>query len=243
MGSALRSVVAAALVAALPGIARAGDDPGAVSPPPEQDQPPGSVAPAVPPASPPLGSEAPPAAPPPAAKQRPVHLVVTLGYDYGFEDLVTAVFSDGSTKTIEANGGFVLAVGATFLPLRGGEFETQATLGYKYDAIRATNATITYHAFPLEILEAWRRPPLRLAAGVSLALGSRVQGSGDASEVDVGLRNSLGLVGQAELTFPFARGRARWAVGGRFIWQRLQLQEGGPATDANAAGLFLGLVL
>jgi hypothetical protein len=183
----------------------------------------------------------------PAAPARPaapaVRWIATAGWDYGFEKLVTVIFQDGSTDYIRANGGYVVSAGASFLPLLEGRLETRATIGFKFDRIQATDGSITYTAFPLEIVEVWDASPspFHLGLGASFALGTKLSGTGAARDLNLDLRNSAGLLAQVEWSMPFAGGRGRWLLGGRFLLQRLQAEGGGPAIDANAAGLFAGL--
>ena len=197
---------------------------------------------AVPPAAAGQDPPTPVPAAPSATKAPPVQLVFWLGRDFGTTNLVTVDYASGGSDTLKANEGLILAVGATFLKLQGGRFESQATVGYKRASISASNGSITTSAIPLELLEAWYAGPLRLAAGLSLQLGAKVEGSGVASSLDASFKPSLGLVLQAAWCWRLGAER-RWRLdaGVRFTWQTLQLSSGPqPTTDANAIGLLVG---
>ncbi len=176
------------------------------------------------------------------ARPRPA-FIATVGYDYGLSKLLEVGFADGSTESLRMNGGFVLSIGAAFLPLRGGLLETRATLGVKYDAITATNGSVRFLAFPLEVMEAVNVLPLRLAAGVSVLLAPTIRGEDFLAGADLDLKSSLGLVGQAEWVFPFRGGRGSISAGVRGTWQKLEPKVGGGAADASAVGAVLGVTL
>ena len=103
----------------------------------------------APPARP---SSAPPAATP-ARPEPPVNFVATFGADFGSTKLLQVPMSDGSTRTLKANQGVNGSLGLAFLKLSGGRFATQATIGVEYSAITASNGSIRWLAFPLEIME------------------------------------------------------------------------------------------
>lgn len=206
----------------------------AAAPSARTDAPPPAMA-AVPPATP---AAAPPTAPP----VRPFQLVAWTGLDFGFTTLAEVTYEDGSHQKLTANEGFMLAVGASFLRFLEGRLETQATIGYKRASLSATNGSITFSAWPVELLEAWQAGPVRLAAGLSLQLSPRIDGSGVASALDVGFDPSLGVVAQAAWTWrPGAERRWRLELGARFTWQTLRVSSGQQVTtDANALGIVFG---
>lgn len=181
--------------------------------------------------------------PPAAAPAEPaVQLVGQVGYDIGFEKLVEAQMSDGSTQTLKANEGASAAVGAAFLKLAGGRLATQATLGIEYSAIKASNGSVRWLAFPLEVMELAYLDPVRLGAGFSWLLGPSISGNDFFEGLDLDLKNSLGLVFQADWVWRL-RGNpraARFNAGVRFVWQKLEAESGGPAFDANSFGFVAG---
>lgn len=242
-----RAVVLAAMVTVAPaaGAREAATappvEPPAASTPPAAPGVPSETAAPPPVASSPASTLPTAAAPAAAAPLPPVRFFASTGWDYGFNELLEVQFEDGSTKSLRLNGGFTIAIGAAFLPLQGGRFETRGTVGVKYDWLSAENGRVTYLAFPIEILESLHVGPVRLSAGLSFLLGPRVKGEEFLADVDLDLRNSLGLVGQAEWVFPFQAGRSSLSAGIRLTWQKLELESGGTAEDASALGGVLGV--
>jgi len=188
-------------------------------------------------------AEEPAAAPPAAAPPPPVRLVASVGYDYGINRFLTVTFDDGSTQSLRLNGGSFVAVGAAFFPLEGGRFETRGTIGVKYDAIRATNGSVRYLAFPLEVSESLYARPVRLTLGVTVLLAPGFKGEDFLAAVDLDLKPSVGIVGQAEWVLPFRTGRGTFSAGLRLTWQRLEPRRGGAAEDASALGAIVDVTL
>lgn len=236
---ALRRALCAALaLLACPVLAQDAATPGAPVIP-EEPPPARTPVPADDPGAPPS-----PGAAPAPARPRSVRLVASTGYDYAFEDLLLVEYENGSEGRLGANGGYVLAVGAAFLPLAGGRLETRATVGVKYDTVTGKNGSAVFFGFPLEVVEALDVKPLRLSAGLSLLMFPRVEGSGFLGGADLELRNSLGVVGQAEWVLPFRGGTAgSLSVGLRYLWQRLEASTGGRGSDASALGGTVGFTL
>lgn len=193
--------------------------------------------PALPPPHEPAALAAPPQEP-----ARSVALFGALGYDYGFTKTVEARFADGSTQRLAANGGFALALGAGFFRVLEGRLETRATFGVKYDAIRAKNGSVTFLAFPLEVVELWNLAPLRLGAGLSLSLAPRLRGEGLAQGLDVDFEHSLGFLFQAEYVWRLGPNRAVLA-GPRFLLQRMRAKDSGVVDGTNALGVQIGMTL
>jgi hypothetical protein len=175
----------------------------------------------------------------PARKVAAVRLAGTLGFDVGFEELLEVDMDDGSSRSIAANQGFFVSLGAAFLPLLDGKLETQATLGVKYAGIEASNGEASFVAFPLEVVEVLHANPLRFAAGVVYLHRPGMSGKGVLAAFDVDFESSLGLVLEADWTWRAKPGAPLLAIGPRFVWQRLQVRGGGPVVDANALGFVM----
>jgi hypothetical protein len=178
------------------------------------------------------------AAPPRRAPSQPVDLYLSVGYDFGFTNLVKVTYSDGTSGSIRANGGPVWAVGATFLKFLDGRLSTRATVGFKYDSLKASNGSVTYTAFPVEVVEQLNEGPVRLGAGLSLSLAPRLGGSGVAASLDTRFDPSVGVLLEARYVFGFGGAPGQGlGIGPRFLWQRLRSTSTGAAVDANALGL------
>jgi outer membrane receptor protein involved in Fe transport len=83
---------------------------------------------------------------------------------------------------------------------------------------------------------------VRLAAGLSLQLASKLEGTGAASGLDASFDPSLGLVLQAQWVWRLgAERRWRLDLGGRFTWQALRVSTDQQfTTEANAFGIVFG---
>jgi hypothetical protein len=163
----------------------------------------------------------------------PVQWVIDLGGDFGSNKLVTVSFSNGDTKSLSANQGGFIAGGASFLPLSDGMLRTRVTLGVKYAAVTASNGSISFYAFPLEILETVDLRPFRLGAGLYALLAPKLSGSGFASGGDQSFDSSAGLSLRAEFIIP----HTELGIGARYVWNKLSAN--GASMDAPAFGFVL----
>jgi hypothetical protein len=197
------------------------------------DSPLGATPPATVPTAPP-----PAVAPAPAGPPRPsVRWVITTGFDYGFNELLSVPMEGGGSQSISANEGLFFSVGATFLPLLEGRLETQATVGVKGWSIDASNGHLSITMFPIEVLETFCADPLRLSAGLVYVPGPSTKADGLLASLNgVQFDNSLGLVLQGEWLKPFKNGRGQLSMGPRFVLQKFQIAHGGAVLSANALG-------
>lgn len=180
---------------------------------------------------------------PAAPQDRPVTLVLTLGLDLGSTKLVKVDFEDGSSQTLRANQGLYVSAGIGFLKLQVGQqaaVDTVATLGLKGWDVGGDNGSVTYLAFPVEVMERVSFGRVRVGAGISYAIRPEISSSGVLEGIEADLKNSLGFVGQVEWVGARAPGRAGWSVGARFVVQEFQGERGGGSVGANAFGMFLG---
>jgi hypothetical protein len=180
---------------------------------------------------------APPARSPEEAPPPALRLVLQTGWDYGGDELVRTT---GDDRTLRANGGPFVLGGVAFLPLLGGKLHTQATIGVRWDSVRAENGDAGYVAFPLEVLEFFTHRWFRVGAGVNVHLGGRVELDTDAIDETRDLEPAVGFAAQADFVWKF-RGASRGllTVGPRIVLQQIDV-EGGGTLDANAYGAELG---
>lgn len=177
------------------------------------------------------------------AVKEPARFVMQLGADFGQTEAATLYMTDGSEKTLKYNQGVSLAFGAS-VPFARDWLAAQATLGFEYSAVNASNVTLAWTAFPLEALVVANLYPLRIGAGVSYLVAPTVRVSGDASE-EVRFENSLGLLFEADLFFRSGspEGRTAWWLGVRYELQDVRSDEYDYSDSANAVGLVVGLGL
>lgn len=192
-----------------------------------------------------LGSFAAPAhaqAPFPAPRARPYTLIAGMGWDRGSTELLTVRLSDGSSQTLRANEGIYFEAGLGFLRHRVDKvtLETATTIGVKGWNVGADNGSMNYLAFPFELVERLEVEQVRFGLGLSVLLGPRLSSSGVLAGNDVDLKNSLGLVVQADWIGRRIPGRLGLYLGARFVWQKLEGENGTAAVGANAIGVRFG---
>lgn len=90
--------------------------------------------------------------------------VVGIGFDVGGDKLATATYTDGKTVDVNANQGLTINGGIVMVT---GDFETQATLGYKFGGPHAKNGSITWDTVPVELMEFYRASNIRFGLGLS----------------------------------------------------------------------------
>jgi hypothetical protein len=176
------------------------------------------------------------APPPQVPSRRPpqaVGFLLELGGDHGTNELYRLVFSN-ETMSVGANTGLFLQAGAAFLPFAEGRARTHATIGIKWTGQEASNGSVDYAAFPLEVIETVDVAPIRLGGGLYALLSPTLKGKGVARPITTTFRNSLGYTLRAEY---------RWNVVGlglRYVWNRLQARGGG-SLEAPAFGFVLAI--
>jgi hypothetical protein len=176
-------------------------------------------------------------------REPPLHFVLQGGLDFGSTKLADVTLSDGTTRSIRANQGLSLAVGAAFLKIAGGRVAIQATIGVEGWDLDASGGGAFWRAFPIEVMEVFYLGPIRLGAGVSYLLSPSLDGKGALESVDVRYENSLGLLFRADWVVRdagSARG-GRLTFGPRLVIQKLTPKvPGAEAIDANSFGVVLG---
>jgi hypothetical protein len=186
----------------------------------------------------------PPAAIPVQPAARPVSFIFGMGFDRGSEELAKVELSDGSTQTLRANEGFYFEAGLAFLRVPvspASTLETAATIGWKGWNVGADNGSINYRAFPLEVVERITYEQVRLGLGLSFLLSPKLSTDGVLSEYEFKeLKNSLGVVLQADWIGKRVPGGFGFFLGGRFVWQKLEPTDGSGSVNANAIGIRLG---
>ncbi|MFM2057869.1 MAG: hypothetical protein RLY71_2254 [Pseudomonadota bacterium] len=126
--------------------------------------------------------------------------VFGVGLTGGGETLVTVPFQDGSSQKI-SSGGQVHLYGGLRLPVMP-RFAVQATIGYHFDNVSASNGSVRFSRFPVELLGQFDvAPQVRLNGGVRFATGTKVTSSGVASGLDTSFSASPGLVLEGEYLF------------------------------------------
>ncbi|MGH8283629.1 MAG: hypothetical protein ACRESE_07255 [Gammaproteobacteria bacterium] len=94
------------------------------------------------------------------------HFTVDAGIAGGSDKLATVTFTNGDTKSIYAGNavygdlGFLTNFGASHWSFNG-------TLGYAYTAVVASNATISFSRFPLDVIGIYNLGRNHFGAGIT----------------------------------------------------------------------------
>ena len=167
------------------------------------------------------------------------------GIAYGGDELVTATFSGGQMRGIQAGSGLFLALTAHWTPFW---FNDTAGLGFalsaggKFDEISASNGYVVFERFPLTgslqlLVPAVDRWVMLVRGGVVKELGGKLSGDGLASGLNVDFASKLGAFGD----WGFYR-----AIGNHgglvllFRYTRVGYTVGGTDVDGNSIALAAG---
>jgi len=121
--------------------------------------------------------------------------VVGIGFDLGGDKLLSGTYTDGSTWEVKANQGLLLNGGVVMVT---GDFETQATVGYKFGGPTAKNGSVTFDVIPLELIEFYRAGNARMGLGISYHLNPKLKVDipGSILNGDYNFDDALGMVAQ-----------------------------------------------
>jgi hypothetical protein len=160
-----------------------------------------------------------------------VRPMLKAGFDFGGDTLVTVVFADGSTKSINANEGLYFGGGVSILS-DSKDIETEVSLSYKFTGINASNGSIDWTRFPLEVLVFYRLPQFRLGGGLTYHLSPKLSGSG-VTNANLKFDDSAGFVLQADYLLQ------KITVGLRYT--SLQYKVGGASVKSDGVGVTFGI--
>ena len=134
-----------------------------------------------------------------AADVRPV---LKAGYDTGGDTIVTAIFSGGSTRSLNANEGLYFGGGASILT-DSKDIEVEVTLSYKFGGIGSRvegipEPNIEWTLYPIDVLVFYRLPQFRVGGGLTYHFSPTLKGSGASSGLYATYDDALGFVLQAD---------------------------------------------
>jgi len=130
-------------------------------------------------------------------QNKPLRFLLGAGLTFGGDTLVTATYTDGSSKNITA-GGFMMIYGGLDYRLDDA-ISLQGTLGYHFDTITASNGDVTFSRIPLELLAYYHlNDAFRLGGGVRIVNSPELKGNGIAGNVNGTFDNTVGLVIEGE---------------------------------------------
>jgi hypothetical protein len=208
------------------------------------------AAPAEPPPTPPAPTPQPapvslpvPRAPvgPPADAPPGIAVNLALGFFWGGDSLVDAMFVLERDRSLQAGRGLLLSAGALWTPLWATDsvgFGLGADVGWKYDVIEASNGSASLTRIPVSasahsLIRLADRWFTLLSAGLHTELAGRLSGSGAFKGIDRDLSGGVGFLAQAGLHYHVGR----VAVGGALRYSILKDQVQGTKVDANSFGI------
>ena len=159
---------------------------------------------------------------------------ISLGLDFGGDTLVTMIYTDGHDSDIKAgelfhfNAGVIIPNGTT-------DFETQFTIGWKFDKSSAENGDVSFDRFPVEILEFYKLRRFRFGGGITYHINPSLDGDGFASGIEAEFDDALGFVLQVDYMF------RQFSVGLRYTDIEYEVKDSGVDVDGNSIGIVLGL--
>lgn len=122
--------------------------------------------------------------------------LLRVGLDVGGDKLVHVIYTDGSTADIRAGNGLSVAAGGSF-PLTD-NLELDATVGYEFSMIMASNGDITWSYFPVDLVALYKVGRFALGGGVTEHINPSISGSGIASTVSTSYDNAVGSIVEAD---------------------------------------------
>jgi hypothetical protein len=126
-------------------------------------------------------------------------LVLEGGLHTGGDELISVLFTSGSTDSIKAGDLLSLAIGTNFDV--SDNVESRITFGVKLDVISASNGDITFTRYPVNVLLLYKSDSLRIGGGLTYHLSPELSGSGIAAGVNGQFDDALGFLGELDWYF------------------------------------------
>jgi hypothetical protein len=142
--------------------------------------------------------------------QAPMHYLVGLGVTAGGDKLANARYTNGSNVDIKAGGGVVFTAGIDYRVSPA--FSLQGTLNFHVDDTNATNGSIKFQRFPVELLGYFHpAAQWRVGGGVRYVSSPKLSSSGVAGGINVAFKDTVsGLVEVEYMWTPKASVKVRY---------------------------------
>ncbi|WP_051362371.1 hypothetical protein [Solimonas soli] len=114
----------------------------------------------------------------------PVHFGFVLegAAEFGGDEVARVYYENDSSDSVDAGRGLGAALGFYVQP--AAEWSVRATVGYKYESTRASNADIYLDRVPVDVIATWHFPNgVRLGAGGAWHTGIKFHGDDIAPNV------------------------------------------------------------
>lgn len=139
----------------------------------------------------------------PAFAERSVKPVIGVTLTGGGKTLIEVEMDNETTRKISSGGLTHLFAGLEYRA-PGAPWSIQATVGYHFDRVDASNGSLSFSRVPLEVLGFWHaNDNIRLGGGLRKATGTQFETSGAGTDIapEFNMRSSVGVVLQGEYLF------------------------------------------
>lgn len=133
-------------------------------------------------------------------KAKSMFWTASFGFDFGGDKMVTLEYDDGDESDIRAGELAYINIGM-IVPNGKSDFETQVTIGWKFDSSNADNGDVSFYRFPIEVLQFYKQEKFRIGGGITYHLAPSLDGSGVVSYIEADFENALGFVLEGDILF------------------------------------------
>jgi hypothetical protein len=175
--------------------------------------------------------------------------LLSVGLDLGGDKLATFVYGDNQEKSFRAASLASVTAGIwNHNPLGQADLSTRCSLGFKAAGLNASNASLDFFRWIVELSEFYTFPESRfqLGAGLGYHFLNRLRGSGEASSYAASFKTSWAFFAQGE--YFIARKQSlplgvQHALVGLRVTAQSYRSNNNPAREIDATGLGLHLSL
>ncbi len=162
-----------------------------------------------------------------------VRYMAGLGVTAGGDPLASATYANGGGSVdIKAGGGVVFVAGVDYRVTP--QFSFQGTLGFHVDDTTASNGSIKFQRFPIELLGYYHPAQnFRVGGGLRYVASPRLNSSGVASFPNVEFDNTISPIVEVEYFFNPAM-----AVKLRYVKEEYKLTNSNFKVDGSHFGIF-----
>jgi hypothetical protein len=170
---------------------------------------------------------------PVASSAGSTHFFVGLDAGGGGNTLADVPYTNGSSQAIKAGGGvqFKGGIEYRFTP----SVAMRGSLGYEVDTTHATNGSVTFSRWPLEVIALWSASEkIRVGAGVRKVTSAKLESDGVASSVgNHSYDSDPGLVLEAEYLLGSHAGISLRAMSDKYTYQGKSIDGNHVAVGVN----------
>lgn len=167
--------------------------------------------------------------------------LLRMNLDSGGDELLTVIYEDGDTSDIKAGQLFTVSGGVLYKP-QNQNYILEATLGYKFDKVNASNGSAEFTRLPLDFIASYKRGEHRFGGGITYHLNPEL--TCDITSVCSGtaaFSDALGFIAQYAYSFQLG-GEKAIDAGVRLTAISYEVNNGGDNISGNSFGAFVGFV-